>query len=350
MLELCCAYCLYKNIHKQHKILEISDEESLIKENITLDFSKNELNDNIIKLKDLKNKIENEINIINNSYDKAINDLTKSFQIKHEHLLKKENEIKEKLQIEVTKAKEKLENNLSQTNNEIRLNEKLNQGMSKFKNDEKNLFKNLNYISKINKNQKSTNQLLQKQMTNIRFNYKEEENEIIYEEYNFYGIKIPENIKFKNISQNKSQIKKDELAKNMQKNQLQKNEGEDIYPEKKENKYHDVQKMNSLTVLEKEKELCDIIIEYKKNRGEDYDTWEFKQHNIDDKILLITSNVQEGLWDFPAYQKKIKEQYQWEKKLLLFVEKDPTVNAKQKEIIKRRVNNRIKYIEEELKN
>ena len=38
----------------------------------------------------------------------------------------------------------------------------------------------------------------------------------------------------------------------------------DLYPEKTESKYHVPNKMNSLGVLQKEKELCDKIIAYKK--------------------------------------------------------------------------------------
>ena len=39
-----------------------------------------------------------------------MNDLTNSYLKKHEKLLKEENEMKEKLQIKVTKVKEKFEN------------------------------------------------------------------------------------------------------------------------------------------------------------------------------------------------------------------------------------------------
>ena len=176
--------------------------------------------------------------------------------------------------------------------------------------------------------------------------------------------------KAQQVPQNKPQINKEELAKAMQKKQqasqaqppkpnkeelakaMQKKSsgagGEDLYPEIAENKYHAVAKMTSLTVLEKEKELCDTIIDYKKKRNEDFDTWDFKKTSIDDRIGIITSTVQDGLWDLPMYQKKVKEQYQWEQKLLIFVEKDPKLSAKQKQVIRDRCNNRKKVIEEEL--
>ena len=79
----------------------------------------------------IKTKIEKEINDINNLYDKTINVLTKSFLQKYENLLKEEKEIKEKLHIEVIKIKETLENFLSQTNNQIKTNEIIKEGIKK---------------------------------------------------------------------------------------------------------------------------------------------------------------------------------------------------------------------------
>ena len=31
-IELCCSYCLYKNLHKEHNVLEITNEKLLNKE------------------------------------------------------------------------------------------------------------------------------------------------------------------------------------------------------------------------------------------------------------------------------------------------------------------------------
>ncbi len=44
------------NLHKNHKVLRIDDEESLKKENITIDLSIYEFNKNIQKIIDLKKK------------------------------------------------------------------------------------------------------------------------------------------------------------------------------------------------------------------------------------------------------------------------------------------------------
>ena len=51
-------------MHKEHKILELSDEKSFEKENITIESSTKDFNESNNKIIDLKNKIENEINKI----------------------------------------------------------------------------------------------------------------------------------------------------------------------------------------------------------------------------------------------------------------------------------------------
>ena len=179
---------------------------SIKKENISIE-SANKHNENVIqKLINLKIKIENEINTINHNFEKTIDDLTNSFQKKHEELLKNENDIKEKLQNEVTKVKDKLENFLSKTNNEIKINENINKGIKKFKNEENNINKILSYVSKINKNQKEINKLLKDHLKSLKFSYKEEQNNIKYEEYSFNGIAIPKDIKFENIAMNSLNI------------------------------------------------------------------------------------------------------------------------------------------------
>ena len=77
------------------KILELSDEESFKKENISMESEIKELNNLEAKIIDLKSKIEIEINEINILYEKALDDVTKSFEMKHEILYKEENDIKE---------------------------------------------------------------------------------------------------------------------------------------------------------------------------------------------------------------------------------------------------------------
>jgi hypothetical protein len=122
----------------------------------------------------------------------------------------------------------------------------------------------------------------------------------------------------------------------------------DLYSNIIEEKYHNVDKMTSLGVLEKEKELCDTIIKNKGKKGEGYDNWEKKKKLIDNKIAYITKNVSDGIWDFEQYKSKIKEQLAWEENNDNLVEQDLNLTDEQKQIIKDRIHNRKIIIEKEI--
>ena len=154
----------------------------------------------------LKEKIENEIDKINNLYKNAVDELVKSFKIKHEKLIKEENDLKEKLQNKLAKVKENLENFLSQTNNEIKLNEKIIQGIKNFENEEKNMFRTLSYITKINKNKKSMNKLSQEIIKSINFFYNKDKDNIIYEDNYINGMPIIDNIKINDLTYSRINI------------------------------------------------------------------------------------------------------------------------------------------------
>ena len=93
ILELCCAFCIYKNIHPGNKVIEIDDEESLKKENLTIEPVIEEFNNLRDKTKELKDRIEKEIEKINILYENVNNEVTKYFKDKHEILIKEENEL-----------------------------------------------------------------------------------------------------------------------------------------------------------------------------------------------------------------------------------------------------------------
>ena len=97
IIELCCFYCYYLNLHNGHKVLPITDEEALKKEDITIDNSTKEFDENMVNI-NIKNNIEKEITKIDTLYDQVNKETTKSFELKHEELIKEENELKEKLQ------------------------------------------------------------------------------------------------------------------------------------------------------------------------------------------------------------------------------------------------------------
>ena len=89
-------------------MIKIDDEESLKKNDILIDSSIKNFKDLSQKIINLKNKIENEINEINKLYDNVNKEVTKSFEEEHAKLILEENNIKEKLQNEVTKLKKNL--------------------------------------------------------------------------------------------------------------------------------------------------------------------------------------------------------------------------------------------------
>ena len=112
------------NLHNGHRVIPINNEEILKKENINInDFFKN-FEQSAKNLMDIKYKIENEINLINESYEKMDKETSKYFELKHEKLIKEEKEIKDKLQAEVTKVKSKLEEFYSLANRLIKNCEK----------------------------------------------------------------------------------------------------------------------------------------------------------------------------------------------------------------------------------
>ena len=84
-------------MHNGHKLINISDIDSLKKENITINSENKELLNLSEKIINLKNKIELEINKLNKLYDETTNNLTKSFNKKHEQLLKYEKNLKDEL-------------------------------------------------------------------------------------------------------------------------------------------------------------------------------------------------------------------------------------------------------------
>ena len=207
-IELCCAYCLYVNLHKGHKVVPIDDEESLKKENIIINEYTKEFDTNAQNITNIKNKIEKEINEINLAYEKAEKETSKSFELKHEKLIKEEKYIKDKLQTEVTKVKSKLEEYLSLANTLIKNYEKINKGINMINKEERNkdinLLKYLTYISKINKIKKEMIKFSQILMKNLKLNFIEDN--IKYEEYYFNGLSSPKDIEFSDISYNNFKV------------------------------------------------------------------------------------------------------------------------------------------------
>ena len=140
---------------------------------------------------------------INKLYEKIVKEVTSSQEIKHEKLIKEDNELKDELKNEVTKVKENLEINLSKINEIIRKSERIMKGMKILLGDkDTQIIKKLNYVSTINKNQKKMKTLFQEPMKNLKISFIENENNIKYEEYYFNGMNIPKDIEFSDIGVN----------------------------------------------------------------------------------------------------------------------------------------------------
>ena len=178
-------------------MIEINDEESLKKENITIELFTKEF---IQKPINLKNKIEKEINEINNNYNNIKNQINKKFKEEHEKLIIEENNLIEKLKNEVTKTKDNLEKYLYESNEIIENYEKINKGIKLLEKEQKNIIKELTYITKINKSKNEYNYLFNELISNLKISFEEEKRKVKYNEYYFNGIPIPKEIKFNDIS------------------------------------------------------------------------------------------------------------------------------------------------------
>ena len=174
--------CHFENIHNNHRLLRSSDEDSLKKEDISIEESTKDWNETKKAIEELKNKIENEMIKLDKLYENVDKEITKSFKLKYEQLTKEENELKDKLKNEVTKIKEKLEINITNINEILRINERITKGLQIFLEEkEQPMIKKLNYISNINKNQKEMKLMFQEYMKNINITFNKNENNIKYE-------------------------------------------------------------------------------------------------------------------------------------------------------------------------
>ena len=201
------------------------------------------------------------------------------------------------------------------------------------------------YRSKIKEEYEGENYLLT--LVDNEYGLTKEQKEIIKDRINDRKSIIENELNQKVEEENNIEEPEKDLVE-LEKELSQINGNIDLYPSTVEDIYHNVGKIISLGVLEKEKELCNRIIEYKKGKIMEYNIWETKKENIDKTIKSITSLVENGTWDLDQYKKKIKEEQDWEKKLLDLSGNDSSLDDAQKRIIKARIKERIKIIQGEL--
>ena len=201
------------------------------------------------------------------------------------------------------------------------------------------------YRSKIKEEYEGDNYLLT--LVDNEYGLTKEQKEIIKDRINDRKSIIENELNQKVEEENNIEEPEKDLVE-LEKELSQINGNIDLYPSTVEDIYHNVGKIISLGVLEKEKELCNRIIEYKKGKIMEYNIWETKKENIDKAINSITSLVESGEWNLEIYKKKIKEEQDWEQKLLDLAGNDSSLDETQKQIVKARIKKRIKLIEEEL--
>ena len=201
------------------------------------------------------------------------------------------------------------------------------------------------YRSKIKEEYEGDNYLLT--LVDNEYGLTKEQKEIIKDRINDRKSIIENELNQKVEEENNIEEPEKDLVE-LEKELSQINGNIDLYPSTVEDIYHNVGKIISLGVLEKEKELCDRIIEYKKGKIMEFNIWETKKENIDKTLKSITSLVENGTWDLDQYKKKIKEEQDWEKKLLDLSGNDSSLDDAQKRIIKARIKERIKIIQGEL--
>ncbi len=123
----------------------------------------------------------------------------------------------------------------------------------------------------------------------------------------------------------------------------------DIYLEYTEKKYHNVERMKCLSVLQNELELCDQIIKFKiDNKFDDEDIWENKKVLAQVRFNNYSTFVQEGSLPMEDYFKIINEELDYENKLLNLIEKDKNLQIIEIPELKNRINKRIELIKSEI--
>jgi len=195
-IELLCSLCCIIDEHdKNHKLIDINDKDSLKSNNISYKESITEFDEFFKKMKNIKQKIEEEIEDINNSHKKIMEEITSSFNDQRFQINKKEKQLKLELDEKVTDVKNDLEICLRESNDIISSFERIYKTIKIY--EKKNIIleelKSLYYISEINKNNEIAKELLRKPIKNINIILNKGD-VLNYKEYYFNGIPIPKNV------------------------------------------------------------------------------------------------------------------------------------------------------------
>ena len=180
------------------------NEENLKAYGISYENTISEFNKIFNKVRDIKKNIEEEIEKLNNSHKKIMDEITASFEEKRFLLNKLEKELKLDLEKKVTEVKEELENKLSESSKIIISLERIKKAIKYYaKKNITNKIKSFYYISDINNNNLKALNFYKKPLRNIDISLNSELNTLNYKDYYFSGIPIPKNI---NIEEKEDKI------------------------------------------------------------------------------------------------------------------------------------------------
>ena len=199
-IEIFCSLCCFNNEHdKSHNIINIKDEKSLNNCGISYKSSVSEFEFIFQKAKNIKEKIETEIETLNISHKAKINEITEYYKYQCNYLDEK-----------VTEMKNELNKFLKEANNVVLSCENILKATKKsnIRNDNYEI-KTLFYISEIYKNNENAKNFFKKPIRNLNLNLGTFSNNSShfgssmynYSYYCFSGITIPKNISvYKNMN------------------------------------------------------------------------------------------------------------------------------------------------------
>lgn len=153
-----------------------------------------EFDETLQKIKNMKLKIEEETEKVDNSYQKIENEITLSFKKQHLELDDTEKKLKLELKVKVNQIKNELKDYLAKLKNILISCEKTYEMVEKYEKKSNNDIKTLYYISEINKNEEKAKDFFIKKIRNSDISFLSDKY-IFYEDYYFNGIPIPKNIK-----------------------------------------------------------------------------------------------------------------------------------------------------------
>lgn len=158
-------------------------------------------------MNNLKKRIEEEIQEINNCHKEMINKISASFDKKHMKLNEEEKKLKIELDKKIEETKNEFENYLSESNLILNSCERIKKANNIFNknNDNGNNNKEINeievlyYISNINQNNEKSSEFLKKIIKHLDISLNEKDDTLNYKYYYFSGLPTPKNINaFKN--------------------------------------------------------------------------------------------------------------------------------------------------------